>query len=309
MRLIFLTAALITINAACTPTEMSQSWQIDRTRVLAIKAEVVGEDGTTTSLAEAQPGETINLSALLVHPELDSTALWLGCPSAEASPFGCTFSEELFELFEDLNPDEITPEEYIEFQAQAQELGLIGIEPFLPPTYTFGDDFLDHLTDEEKIEGDELLITIIANPIIDGIPDEEDTEIATKRIPISTSTTPNQNPDIVQVLIDGAPAPDGQPYTVVGGEKYDIEPILAQDPEVYTYVASDGVAEERTEEPYFQFYTTEGRFDTPYSLYGDYQEVTWTAPDASVTQEVTIWIVSRDRRGGMGWIEQTFIIE
>ena len=305
----FVTAALMAMNVGCERSEMARSWQIDRTRVLAIKAEVVEQDGSTTSLAEAQPGETVNLSALLVHPTQPFSAVWLGCPSSEASPFGCTPSAELFELLDGLDPQGMTPEELIELQAQAQDLGLVGIEPFLPPTYTFGDDFLDHLTEEEKLEGDDLQLTIIATPLIDGVPDEEDTEIVTKRIPVSISSTPNHNPDIVQLLIDGTSAPDGQPYTVVGGEKYDLEPILTDDPEVYTFVDSAGVAEERTEEPYFQFYTTEGAFDTPYSLYGDFQEVTWTAPDASVTQEVTIWVVSRDRRGGMGWIEQTFIIE
>tara|TARA_B110000037_G_scaffold219273_1_gene284106 strand:- start:533 stop:1450 length:918 start_codon:yes stop_codon:yes gene_type:complete len=305
MRFLFATAFLLS-NIACQATEMAQSWQVDRTRVLAIKAEVVGLDGTTSSLAEAQPGETINLSALLVHPELPSTALWLGCSD---SPLGCFPSEEFFELLGELGSEDMTPEEFEEFQAQAQEAGLVGIEPFLPATYTFGEDFLDHLTDEEKLEGDELQITIFANPIVDGEIDESDTEIANKRIPVSTTTTPNHNPDILHLLINGEAVSLGDAVSVIGGDKYEIEPILIEAPEDYTFVTSDGEPEVRTEDPYFNFYTTGGSYDTSYSLHGDFQSVTWTAPNATEADQVTIWVVSRDRRGGMGWIEQTFLIE
>ena len=308
MRFLFLTAVIVT-NIACQASEMAQSWQVDRTRVLAIKAEVVGEDGTTSSLAEAQPGETINLSALLVHPELPSAALWLGCSGDDASPFGCIPSESIFELLGELDSEEMTPEEFEEFQAQAQELGLVGLDPFLPATYTFGEDFLDHLTDDEKLEGDELQITIIATPFVDGQPDESDTEIANKRIPVSTTTTPNHNPDILHILIDGVASTLGEVISVVGGERYEIEPILIEAPEDYTFVTSDGEPEVRTEDPYFNFYTTGGSYDTSYSLYGDFKAVTWTAPYATEADQVTIWVVSRDRRGGMGWIEQTFFIE
>ena len=310
MRRIATATIVLTSLTGCQQSELAQSWQIDRTRVLAVKAEVLDEDGNTTTVAEAQPGETIGLSALIVHPDLPTSALWLGCSSEEASPFGCTPSEELFELLGGLDPMGMTPEEMAEFQAQAQALGLVGLEPFMPPSYTFPDDFLDHLTDSERLEGDELQLTIMATPISDsGAPDESDTELATKRVPVSTSTTPNHNPDILQLLVNGEAMTSGQEITVIGGEKYEIEPILSEEPEDYIYVTSDGESDLRTEDPFFEFYTTEGSYDTPYSLFGDFQGVVWTAPDVSTADTVTIWVVSRDRRGGMGWIQQTFTVE
>jgi hypothetical protein len=304
------TAIVLTSLVACQRSDLARSWQIDRTRVLAVKAEVIDQDGATSALAEAQPGETIRLSALIVHPDAATSALWIGCDSEEASPFGCTPSEELFELLGALDPLSMTAEEIAEFQAQAQALGLIGIEPFMPPSYTFSEDFLDHLTESESLEGAELQLTIMANPITEhGEPDASDTEIATKRIPVSTSTTPNHNPDILQLLINGQEVSLGQDISVVGGEQYEIEPILSEEPEEYLFVYSDGESEVRTEEPYFDFYATDGSYDIPYSLYGEFQSVVWTAPEADVAENATIWVVSRDRRGGMGWIQQTFLIE
>ena len=96
-------------------------------------------------------------------------------------------------------------------------------------------------------------------------------------------------------------------FTARTKKTYVIEPLLSDGHiETYTYTSSSGEREYRTEEPYFTWYTEMGaddvadgaRFDQPYSL-NPYNSVEWTAPTSPGL--LTIHVVVRDRRGGMGW--------
>ena len=65
--------------AGCTPSEMAQSWEIDRMRILAVQANVLDETGALTPQAEPQPGDTVMLRSLTVHPEIETPqVLWTG---------------------------------------------------------------------------------------------------------------------------------------------------------------------------------------------------------------------------------------
>ena len=137
----------------------------------------------------------------------------------------------------------------------------------------------------------------------------QDEEIATKYMPVSLADTPNNNPFINQVLIEKVPIATGATVRVSPGQTYQFEPVLAFGPEEYSYLNSSGEVEERTEEPYFSWYATEGRFDSPFSNYEDFTTVNWTAPKEPARSEAKIWIVVRDQRGGMGWAEQVVRFE
>ena len=182
------------------------------------------------------------------------------------------------------------------------EAGFIGYEPLLPPTWIPPADALDALTEEEQKEGLSALINLTALPV--GAEDDSDMELAYKRVPVSYADTPNHNPDILSVLVDGVGQEAGVPIQVTSGQTIELDPVMSEDSiEEYTYT-SDGVTETRTEEPYFSWYTEAGTYDQPFSLY-PYTSVEWTAPNLTADQEYSglILVVLRDRRGGMAWTE------
>jgi hypothetical protein len=287
---------LLGILPACSDVQLSQSWQIDRMRILAVRASVLNEDGVPTTLAEPQPGDTVQLASLTVHPEIDTPhVIWTGCLRDDSSLFGCI------------------PEEGGDGQ---KEDGFLGIEPFMPPQLVIPEDVLDDLTEEEKNEGISYLFTLLAVPDVEEIGENldpeafsNDEEIATKSMPISLAETPNNNPFITQLLVEKNPIPTGTTLTVIPGQAYHLEPVLTFGPEEYVFINRSGERELRIEEPYYSFYATEGSFDRPYSDYGDSPGVNWTAPREPNRTEARLWVVVRDRRGGMGWIEQVLLFE
>ena len=81
--------------------------------------------------------------------------------------------------------------------------------------------------------------------------------------------------------------------------EYEVTPVLSETSvEEYSYLTTDGETENRTEEPYFNFYTEGGRFNRPFSVY-PYNAVTWTSPSAPFNGRIIVTV--RDRRGGMAW--------
>jgi hypothetical protein len=145
---------------------------------------------------------------------------------------------------------------------------------------------------------------------IDQLDQDDLLELGIKRLPVSESPTPNHNPDIRQLLIDGViDVMPGGVLTVQRGQTYSIDPILSDDAiEEYEYLNSDGVTEPRVEEPYFTFYATDGSYEVDYSLYPE-GAVDWTAPVDPLADTLTIWAVVRDRRGGMGWFTLTVEVQ
>ncbi len=291
------------LATGCGGSSLSQSWQLDRLRVLAVRGEP----------AEPRPGDVVSFESLTYLPtdqQLDLT-VWFACLPDQASDFGCELDASAFDSLSGVDPEALTPEEQAKLLQQLLDAGLIGVEPWFPPTWVAPADALDGLSDTERIEGVSAVINLTAMPT--GAQSESDTEIAYKRLPISEALTPNHNPDIVAFTVDGEVFAPGGTVGVDWGEPVEIEPLLAADAlETYTYRTSDGVDEERTEEPFVSWYVEAGSFDQPYSLYPTLP-VTWTAPlspedvhvgDGSTTSWRLIAVI-RDRRGGMGWAELT----
>jgi len=262
-------------------------------RILAVRTSVLDEDGIPTQQAEASPGDLVRMASLTVHPDVVAPhVVWTGCLSETADMFGC--------------------------DPAAIEDGFLGVEPFAPPSLTVPDDVLDGLSEEEKAEGLSYFFTLFAVPDIEEMEEStntedfalsKDEEVAFKRMPVSLAETPNNNPFIQQLLIEKNPILTGTSVTVVPGQTYHFEPVLAYGPEEYIFINSKGEREERTEEPYYSFYATEGSFDQAYSEYGDSPGVNWTAPREPERSEARLWVVVRDRRGGMGWSEQILHFE
>lgn len=284
----------LTALTGCEAETLSQSWQIDRTRILGVKAEP----------AEPAPGDTVIFSSLVVHPEFEiESVVWFGCLADGASSFCCDLSG-----LEALEGEELSEDEINEILASAE---YFGYEPdFLPP-YTPDAALLDGLTEEQQTEGTNLLLTLSAIPVVEGRELDEalDVEIAYKRVPISLSPTPNTNPAIEALAFDGETLAPGGILTLARDQTYTVEPLLSSGSvETYTYIDEDGNSEEREEEPYFTYYVTHGTPSVPYSLfpYG----VDYTADfEGEGPVDATLWAVVRDRRGGMGWYTQALRIE
>jgi hypothetical protein len=278
----------------CGGQNLTESWQLDRLRVLAIQAEP----------AEPRPGDAVSLSAFVYVPmgEVWGGAFWSACLPSGAADFGCTSDPTaFFELLETFDPATATPEDYVALQQAAAEAGVIGIEPMFPPVYLAPVDALEGLDARERLEGRSALVTVTENSLVEESEEIADTEIVLKRVPISESETPNHNPVLESWRIDGE-IWEGEVLTVKAGTTVRLQPELgAASLETYTYVTSEGVSEQREEEPYLSWYAEGGRFDATITLH-PYLDVVWTAPK-EVGFEGKIIAVVRDRRGGMAWLE------
>lgn len=283
------------LAAGCTSIDLSQSFELDRLRVLAVAAEP----------AEPRPGDDVTFTSLVVSPaRAVGLTTWFVC----ADLTSCSPDADLMGSLTG-DPAEMTPEEQAALFAELQAQGLIGVEPYYSPRWTVPDDYLDGLTDEQKLEGTTAVVTVTAIPTAEGDTaaldtDEAEVEVGYKRVPVSLATTPNHNPSFAGVRIDGIDIAPGATVTLARGQTYDIEVVLADDAvEDYDYVNTDGAAEVRTEEPYFSWYLQEGAFDQANTLW-PYTTVSYTAAADGALTDQSIYAVVRDRRGGMAWVEQ-----
>ena len=269
---------------ACTTDELSESWQIDRLRVLAVAAEP----------AEPRPGDTVTFSSLVVSPGVDVAAtVWFACLFGD-DEYGCEVDPSLLGSLEDTTKlDEDTLD-------ALYDAGFIGAEPYLPPVWQVPTDALADLSEDERQEGLTALINVTAIPDQDEIT-EDDLELAFKRVPVSEAKTPNHNPVIANVTVDAFEVAEGSTVSVDRGLPYTLGVTLTDDSvEPYTYVTEDGVAEDREEEPYFTWYAEHGSFEQTSSLW-PYTTVTWYPPTDRTVDAGSLWVVVRDRRGGMAW--------
>lgn len=284
---------MILLLLACDSDPMAQAWQIDRLRVLAVAAEP----------AEPRPGDTVQMTSLTVSPAVPvALSTWFVCVISEETDTGCAIDPALTEDLSSTDLSTLTPEEQAALYAELVAAGMIGVEPYFPPVWTVPVDLLEGLTPEERLEGLVATVSITAIPDQEQV-DEGDLELAYKRVPVSEATTPNHNPPITGLRVDGIDVAAGATVALDRGQTYEIELVLPEEAiETYTYVNADGVEESRTEEPYLAWYLQEGSFDQEYTLY-PYVSVQYTSPVEPTLAEQSLWVVVRDRRGGMSWIE------
>ena len=285
--------ALLAILLGCssfTTETLSESWRIDRLRILGVAAEP----------AEPRPGETVGFRSLVVAPDDQVGAvIWLACVNGDDSSNGCAADTS---LFSDVMADGVVSADE---QAALAAAGLIGVEPFLPPSWTIPADALDPLPAEARAEGFAAFVNITAvpgsaDPALASEIDPDEVELAFKRLPISENPQPNQNPELVRVEIEGGAVEDGGAFEVAAGATVEIAPMLGEGSvEDYPYLTSAGVTETRSESPWIEWYAEGGAFSQTTSLYPELARE-WTAPtDAG---DVRLWMVVRDRRGGMDWM-------
>ena len=292
----------------CEINQLARPTLVDRTRILGVASEP----------AEPAPGDQVTLTSLAVDPEQGIGAVtWFGCVLEDSSGFGCALDADRLEELFAMDLESMTPEEQAEWFVEVQAAGFIGVEPDLPPSFTVPTDLLDGLTEEEAIEGKNYLFTLSALPgegNLDSLDLEaqgdSQAETGLKRMPVSLNPNPNQNPVVASMVLDGTfELEDQDTLRVQAGQTYSFVMTLTEDSvESYTFVNSEGVSEDRIEQPYVSFYATSGNFFQEVSLY-PYLEAEWTAPVDPPTPESNLWFVLRDRRGGMTWVSLNLIVE
>lgn len=282
--------------ASCTTSDLTPGWKLDRMRILAVQAEP----------AEPSPGDTVSFSSLVYTPpgmELEGV-LWIGCLLSDAGDFGCELDTEALDAFSSADFENMSTDELAELYEAAVAAGLIGFEPALPPSWTAPEEALEGLEGDALLEGRSALVNLTAFPA--DAQDDSDVEIAYKRVPVSLSETPNSNPVMSGLLINGLQVESGDTFVGKIGFEYELEPIFTEaSVETYDYINSAGETEERVEEPYFTWYTEDGSFDQEFSLY-PYSSVVWT-PGAAESNK--LMVVMRDRRGGMAWVEIDMVLD
>jgi hypothetical protein len=272
------------LAAGCQQIDLAEEWRLDRLRLLAIRAEP----------AEPAPGELVTFTSLRHVPEGAAwSSIWFGCVLGAEQ--GCALDAALVERLEQL--DTLPPEEQAALFAELQAAGLLGVEPLLAPAWTVPADALAGLTEAEALEGVSATLQVT-------LATESDTELVLKRVPVSLAATPNTNPDVARFSIDENPLAPDVAVTVERGVSYELEAAVAA-LETYTYVTTDGVTEERTEELEWRWYATVGELGDGFGPPdGDDEDTSrgaigWTAPDEA--GPFALHAVVLDGRGGMGW--------
>ena len=128
----------------------------------------------------------------------------------------------------------------------------------------------------------------------------------------------NQNPSIESVTFDGKPWPEGETRTVTacdtdnndyakcsGVSKHQVAALVSAD-SIESGSAEDGVP--FTEQVIIEYYATAGLFEHDVKISAD-PRTGWVARKADSGQDLSLWFVAHDNRGGQSWTERTVHVE
>ena len=79
----------------CSEDELSEPWQLDRTRILAVRPTVQGDpDIVLGTRAEGRPGETLSFEALTCTPDDEPIGgvMWIACLDERAKRWSATWT-------------------------------------------------------------------------------------------------------------------------------------------------------------------------------------------------------------------------
>jgi hypothetical protein len=270
--------------------------------------------GQQADVPFAKPGETVNISSLSYDPLGRSvTWAWGACVNPEASTVqGCLDKIEADAAASGSSP----------ILAQGPELSHF--------SYTVPADTLASLPDDAKASA---MIGILSIACPGDLSFEQGSnnlpfsckEIGTgrvfaldeyivglKRIQVR-ATDRNQNPQIAQVTFDGADWPEGEVKQVIAcdTDNNDYKPC-ADDTrhQIAARPTADSVESGRTEfgadfneQVIVEYYATEGVFEYEVKI-AEEPETGWAARKAASGQDLTLWMVVHDDRGGAIWTQR-----
>lgn len=293
--------------AACTPEDFPTESLVDRLRML----------GISSSPADLAPGETAQLSALVLDPTRSgaTTTFWLAC---DPDPFNenrsaCT------------DPAVVNdPSRLGDMNALPPGVRFAGLNA--TATYSAPRGLFDLLAadDPRRTLGTVgTLITIsVAEAVSPTAPMEElaalfgrvqRREVASLislfRVRISEDPERNQNPQVSRLIVDGVDWPAGARVMVKPAQDVVLDVDAADSAfEPFTAVTPSG-PEARTERILVSWYSTAGRFSETRTAMREQVKTTYTAPGKKPFDPVperrtgTLWTVLRDTRGALTWRE------
>ncbi len=275
---------------------------VDDLRVLSISPEP----------PELHPGDTANLSALVLDPKFDpATTLWLACApdpfNQNRSP--CA-SQAILEDPSQLGSADMLPPglSFIGVGNQAQ---------YATDPHLFDPVPLDAGVRETGTVGSMILISVAdtvplppsqedLKRLFDEVSNQKVASLITLfRVRISENPQLNHNPVLGRLMVAEELVPKGAHFQVVPHFSAHVD-LTSQDSdyETYTEVTPTGT-QQKTEGLVVAWYSTSGRFDTDrVALRTDVKSV-FTAPGSGDKHdplpdhpEQTLWAVVRDTRGG-----------
>ncbi len=261
---------------------LSQEWELDRIRIL----------GARSTPAELRPDELGRLEALTYAPSGEVGVIWALC-----DPFATAACPDpaVVESIQARDFSGLTEDEELEVRGELGALGILGVDPHLPASLYIPSELLADLPPELLAEGLPLPIDLVA--FAPGYPDE----YAVKRVIVSESQTPNNNPSFEGITVDGAPIGLGADIELEADGTVELDVLPgAGAVETYLFVTDEGVEEERTEHLEARWYSESGVVDAVF----DISELRGTTragftPDAPTR----LYCVLTDGRGGMAWTE------
>ncbi|MCL2178875.1 MAG: hypothetical protein FWC28_08115 [Proteobacteria bacterium] len=314
LRLLLVTLPCLLLHA-CLLEELSPKWKLDKLRVL----------GMSASPAALQPGESTLLSALVVDEPQNRplTYLWLGCSAdphnQNRSP--CSDSEILK-----------TPSLLLNEQGKPLEnIQFLGFGP--QALYTVPPSLFEALPEnhpQRKIGTLGMVLLMVVAEALPPIPSPEDVALLIQRaqdklvdsqttlfrIPVRESEqTPNQNPIISHLLVDGQPQDNSSPLPLKKGKTYGLDMAVPQE-SFEEYAETTGVGTtQKTETLFASFFTTCGELEDSFFNLATSTRPKLSSPDGKdiepcpATPVQKLFVVLRDSRGGQSWQELSFIIQ
>jgi hypothetical protein len=289
---------------ACDRGEEVEPFQVTGLRVLGVRAE---PPEVTPAHGE---GEPVVFDALVVGSEGEVSYEWSLCPLAGPMALGYPcFSDELPEDIAGKLPEELA----------RCLIGETGQEAIFAPvicSYATYELILGGAKEAGEVPleldpeaGLEMFVRLV-------VTDESDLRVeAVKQFRVTSSETPNVNPAIAGVTIraEGTEPEVAVPWT--GDETLAISvntaPVLMaayDDAEAETFEEIvDGDIVESAEALLFSWYATSGRFQRARTA-PDLMDNGYTPDGESASAEDLLWVVVRDGRGGLGWIERRFFV-
>ncbi len=296
---------VLAVSSGCTPEDFPVESLVDRLRML----------GITASPPDLAPGETTQLTALVLDPTRPGrpTTFWLGC---EPDPFN-------------LNRSACADPSVV------NDPSLLGSMTALPPgvkligvgdraAYTAPRGLFDVLPADDPrrvtgTSGQVLGISVAEElppaPSMEVLSDlfarvqrrEVPSLVSLFRVGISLNPERNANPPRVTLTARGTPWPVGARVMMKPTEQVPLDleaPDAAFEP--FTAQTPNG-PEARTERVLIAWYSTAGRFSKTRTALGEDVKTVLTAPGGKPFDQVpekrtgTLWAVLRDTRGGLSW--------
>jgi hypothetical protein len=280
--------SLAALLAACSPDFERQS-QIERVRVLAVKAEpaeltldpslsTLPEPVVLTALAVAPGGRPVTVTYSLCKPG-NAYSAELDCPGKD----GVALPEGKLDLL-----DPALQQALLDFASAATGSGTSG-QPL---------DLNDPKVRAQLEAGVPMFIGYEAS---DGSGTPEGVERGVRRLTVKLTSTPNHNPKLADVVRGDA--------TLAGTLPLDTEVVLQPklaDGSAERFSTADG---EQTEQIFYSWFATGGgevkEFRSLEPVDGKPGDPTTKYQTPKEAQRVTFYVVARDGRGGVDWLERT----